>query len=374
MHLTKLTAALAALLVGTAAAAEPVAVEYLAARQAFKAVKATDVLDFQLYEDENCSVEIGTYPLFGGDEYANFFVDRHHRVSGAERRTKAVRIRAVIDAPVMGHAPYLRVTGPGITPVGDECQLQAGSPVAGSGPSGPMGPQGELGLAGVDGATGPEGPQGPAGADGATGPQGPAGADGATGPEGPQGADGATGPQGPAGADGATGPEGPQGPAGADGATGPEGPQGFAGADGATGPEGPQGPAGADGATGPEGPQGLAGADGATGPEGPQGLAGADGATGPQGPQGDPGTAGLAVEGEVSVSSISGIVSNSLAAGSTAAERICFLTGVDVLEIDTPDEHGACNVVFDGVTGWRIDATAGFGNAETTCKARCLSW
>jgi hypothetical protein len=350
MHLTKLTAALAALLVGTAAAAEPVAVEYLAERKPFKAFKATDVLDFQLYEDESCSVEIGTYPLFGGDEYANFFVDRHQRVNGAVRRTKAVRIRAVIDAPVMGHAPYLRVTGPGITPVGDECQLQAGSPVAGSGPSGPMGPQGELGLAGVDGATGPAGP---AGADGATGPQGPAGADGATGPEGPQGL---------AGIDGATGP---QGPAGADGAPGPEGPQGLAGIDGATGP---QGPAGADGATGPEGPQGLAGIDGATGPQGP---AGADGAPGPQG---DPGTAGLAVEGETSQVSISGTVSASLAGGSTSAERICFLTGVDVLEIDTPDEHGACNVVFDGGTGWRLDATAGFGNAETTCKARCLSW
>ena len=311
MHLTKLTAMLAALLVGTAAAAEPVVVEYFVDRKALKAFTATDVLAFELYEDDSCSVAIGTYPLFGGDEYANFFVDKRHRVLGAGRVAKAVRIHAVIDAPVMGQAPYLRVTGPGITPVGDECQLQAGGPVSGSGPSGPVGPMG---------------PQGPAGADGATGPAGADGAAGAAGPAGADGSDGAAGPAGPAGADGSEGAAGPAGPAGADGATGPQGP------------------------------------------------AGADGAVGPQGPQGDPGTAGMVVEAEVSQYSTSGTFSAPLAGGSTDAERICFLTGVDVVEIDALAENGACSVSFDGAMGWSLNATAGAGNAEVTCKARCLAW
>jgi hypothetical protein len=82
----------------------------------------------------------------------------------------------------------------------------------------------------------------------------------------------------------------------------------------------------------------------------------------------------MAVEAEASVFSNSGTVSTSLAGGSTDADRICVLTGVDVLEIDTLDEHGACSVTFDGGTGWSLEATAGFGNAEATCKARCLSW
>ena len=67
-------------------------------------------------------------------------------------------------------------------------------------------------------------------------------------------------------------------------------------------------------------------------------------------------------------------MSASLAGSSTAADRICFLTGMDVFEADTLDEHGSCHVTFDGGTGWRLDATAGFGNSETTCKARCLTW
>jgi hypothetical protein len=161
------------------------------------------------------------------------------------------------------------------------------------------------------------------------------------------------------------------------------GPQGLAGADGAPGAEGPMGPqglAGADGTPGAEGamgPQGPAGADGATGAEGamgPQGPAGADGAVGPQGPQGDPGTAGMVVEAEVSQYSTSGTFSAPLAGGSTDAERICFLTGVDVVEIDALAENGACSVSFDGAMGWSLNATAGAGNAEVTCKARCLAW
>src|SRR5262245_58175907 len=338
MPMRKLAVALATLTVAAAAAAEPVTVEYVVQKKAFRDFESSDVLVFELYEDESCSEALGAYPLFGGDEDVRFFVDKHQRVAGAKLRAAGVRIRAVIDGPVLAHAPYLRVSGPGVVALGEACQLQAGTPVAGSGPSGPAGPMGPAGSAGA------------AGADGAMGAQGPAGA---------------PGPQGPAGADGETGQAGPMGPAGADGATGPQGP---AGVDGEMGPVGPTGPAGADGAPGLQGP---AGTDGAMGPQGP---AGADGAPGPQGEPGPAGTAGMSVEAEVSATSLSGTVSTALAGSSTDPERLCFLTGVDVLEIDSLDENGACRVIFDGASGWRLDVTTGAGNASTTCHARCLAW
>ncbi len=261
-----------------ASAAEPIQVEYFVDQKTFKkGVNATSVLEFELYSDEACTAPIGEYPIFATDPYAHFFVDKKQRIRGGPKLRKAVRIRAVIDAPTTLEAPYLRVTGPGIQPIGEECQLQSGDPIAAVGPQGDTGPQG------------PQGESGPAGADGAPGPEGPAGADGAAGPQGPQGepgvagADGAPGPQGPAGADGAAGPQGAQGEPGVAGADGAPGPQGPAGADGAPGP------AGADGATGPMGPQGDAGPAGADGAPGPQGEVGP---AGPQGPAGADGTSG----------------------------------------------------------------------------------
>jgi hypothetical protein len=250
----------AALGLGGASAAEPIQVEYFVAQKAFKkSVTSTSVLDFRLYEDADCTVEIGDYPIFAMDPYAHFFVDKKQKLRGAPRKAKAVRIRAVIDAPTTVAAPYLRVTGTGIVPIGEECQLQGGSPIAA------IGPQGATGATGADGAAGPQGEQGPvgsAGADGAVGPQGelglmgPAGADGAAGPQGAQGEQGLAGP---AGTDGAAGPQGPQGE------QGPAGPAGTDGAAGSQGEQGVAGPAGADGAVGPLGPVGPAGADGTSG-------------------------------------------------------------------------------------------------------------
>ncbi|MGH7287571.1 MAG: hypothetical protein ACREI8_06080, partial [Myxococcota bacterium] len=208
-----------------ASAAEPIQVEYFVDQKTFKkGVTATSVLEFELYADEDCTIQIGHYPIFATDPYAHFFIDKKQRIRRGPKQRKAVRIRAVIDAPTTLEAPYLRVSGPGIQPIGEECQLQSGDPIAAVGPQGDSGPQG------------PQGEAGPAGADGAAGPQGPAGVDGAEGPMGPAGADGAEGAEGADGAEGPMGPQGPQGPAGADGAPG------LAGADGATGPMGPQGP------------------------------------------------------------------------------------------------------------------------------------
>jgi hypothetical protein len=305
-----------------AAAAEPINVEYFVAQKAFKkGVTAASVLDFRLYQDADCTVEIASHPLFAGDPYAHFFIDKKQKLRGAKRLPKAIRIRAVIDAPTTLEAPYLRVSGPGIVPVGEECQLQSGDPIAAvgptgdtgpmgpqgeAGPMGPQGPQGEVGAPGPQGEAGPQGAQGDAGPQGPQGEQGPAGPQGEVGPQGPAGADGAVGPQGPEGPQGPQGEQGPagpqgeagpQGPAGADGAVGPQGPQGEQGPAGPQGEVGPQGPAGADGAVGPQGPEGPQGPQGEQGPAGPQGP---EGPMGPQGPAGADGTSGSLLGGNYS--------------------------------------------------------------------------
>ncbi len=316
------------------AASEPIAVEYFAGRSTFKkGTLGTDVLRFELFSDSSCTTLLDSENLLVTDTFVHYYVDKQQRVRGGPKPPKAIRIQAVIDGPTTSTAPYLRVTGPGITAIGGPCQLQASGPVAGGpqgpqgdpgpmgpqggpGPQGTQGPSGADGTSGPSGATGPPGPQGNPGTDGAPGPAGPPGPTGPDGAAGPAGPAGPTGAQGPTGADGAAGPAGPtgsQGPAGADGAAGSAGPtgaQGPTGADGVAGPAGPtgsQGPTGADGAAGSAGPTGAhgptgadgvagpagpTGADGAAGPAGPTGPAGADGATGPTGPQGASGTSG----------------------------------------------------------------------------------
>src|SRR5262249_55526564 len=66
---------------GAGAPAEPVQVEYFVAQKAFKAgVKGTDVLDFGLYADDQCTAEIGHYAIFANDGYAHFYVDKQQRI------------------------------------------------------------------------------------------------------------------------------------------------------------------------------------------------------------------------------------------------------------------------------------------------------
>src|SRR5262245_43511305 len=230
LSMLRVLAAAGALLVGGAAAAEPISIEYFVQQKPFRKATVTDQLSFELFSDDQCTTSIAAVPLFVGDTMIHYYVDRTQRVKGGAKQLRATRIRAVIDGPTTATAPYLKVTGLNVVPVGDACQLQAGSPVSGSGPTGPEGAAGLQGPAGADGATGP---QGPAGADGATGPAGPTG---------PAGADGATGPQGPAGAGGAAGPAGPAGPAGGDGGQGPAGAPGGAGRAGPAGPARPRRP------------------------------------------------------------------------------------------------------------------------------------
>lgn len=273
-----LALALLGALAAGAAAAEPVAVEYFAIRKDFKkGTTGTDLLLFELFSDSTCTTLIDSETLFANDALISVYVDKQQRIKGGAKPPKAVRIQAIIDGPTTSTAPYLRVSGPGIQPVDDECQLQASGPVAALGPQGDPGPQGPAGADGADGAQGPQGDPGPQGLQGDPGPQGPAGADGVDGAQGPQGDPGPQGLQGDPGPQGVQGDPGPQGPAGADGADGAQGPQGN---------PGPQGPAGPDGADGAQGPQGDPGPQGAQGDPGPQGLQGDPGPAGPTGPSG----------------------------------------------------------------------------------------
>ena len=82
-----------ALLVGGAAAAEPIHVEYLIDQKAFKTGSiATNALNFELFSDAQCTTLIGSAQLFAGDSAAQFFVDKRQRIKDAPKKPKAVRI------------------------------------------------------------------------------------------------------------------------------------------------------------------------------------------------------------------------------------------------------------------------------------------
>src|SRR5512144_2736755 len=141
-----LSLALAGVLVAASAAAEPIAVEYFALRSAFKkGTTSTDVLQFDLYSDSSCTTLIDSESLFASDALISVYIDKQQKIKGGAPLPKAVRIQGVIDGPTTSTAPYLRVTGPGIQPVGGECQLQASGPVAALGPQGPQGDPGPTG-------------------------------------------------------------------------------------------------------------------------------------------------------------------------------------------------------------------------------------
>ena len=69
------------LLLGGAAAAEPIQVQYLADQKAFKkGATATDALNFDLYSDDQCTTSIGSAQHFVGDSTIEYFdVDGHRQ-------------------------------------------------------------------------------------------------------------------------------------------------------------------------------------------------------------------------------------------------------------------------------------------------------
>ena len=188
-------AAIALAVAGSVASADPVAIDYLVVKKDFKkSTVATSPLLFELFEDSSCVVPLGSQTLLANDPLVHFYADKPQKVKQGAKQVTSIRIHATIDSALPTEAPYLRVTGPGVTPRDTVCQLQASAPVT---VTGPQGPQGDPGI---------QGPQGDPGA------QGPQGAQGNTGPQGAQGDPGPQGPQGAAGPQGVAGPAGPAGP------------------------------------------------------------------------------------------------------------------------------------------------------------------
>src|SRR5262245_18663149 len=158
-----------------AASADPVAVDYRIVKKFFKRdTLATVPLLFELFEDPNCTIPIGSDTLLPTDPEVSFYSDKRERVKKGPSQKTAVLLHAIIDVtPAPEAASYLRVTGAGITTgfgtkdeVAVVCQIQP-----------------ESGPVGAQGATGPQGDPGPQGATGAQGPQGDPGATGAQGPQ-----------------------------------------------------------------------------------------------------------------------------------------------------------------------------------------------
>jgi len=103
-HLSRI-ALIAALLTASAASADPILVEYLIDQKPFKIATPTDTLMFELFEDESCTTQIGSFPVFVNDPYVHFFVDKRQKIKGAAKLPKAVRIHASIDAVTTASAP-----------------------------------------------------------------------------------------------------------------------------------------------------------------------------------------------------------------------------------------------------------------------------
>ncbi len=219
------------------------------------AVAGTE-LTFELHTDSTCTNAVHT-EIVAVEDVDLIEQIELVKVKGSPKPSKVARLNHLLIGAPLEATPFLKVTGTGILPVGEECQAQR--------PPGPITPTtfyacvaAQTGLLynqriGTPpqcrqgdkvtswNQTGPQGPQGPAGPKGDLGPQGPQGVQGPIGPQGPQG------PQGPIGLTGATGPQGLQGPIGPAGPQGPQGLQGLAGPKGDPGPQGVAGPAGISG-------------------------------------------------------------------------------------------------------------------------------
>lgn len=179
-----------------------------------KGLRFGDPTLFELFLGSQCSTGQLVHSEILGAGTPGVSVEQVKPLAAKGQKPKPVaRLRATLAAPLPMVPVFLKVSGNGIEPAGEECQQQlasAGIP----GPVGPIGPQG---------IQGPPGPQGSQGLPGAQGPQGAAGPEGAkgdsctavagSGSASIQCEDGtsATVFDGTDGTDGAPGPEGPPG-------------------------------------------------------------------------------------------------------------------------------------------------------------------
>ena len=159
--------------------------------------------------------------------------------------------------------------------------------------------------------------------------------------------------------------------------TGPHGPRGFPGPPGPQGEMGPQGPRGFPG---PPGPQGETGSQGPRGFQGPIGSPGPPGETGPQGPSVEQGPPGECECGP-SLWSPMTYETNTYQAPVQMGEwewNICFLSKVQVEDVERRDEQAGCKVYMMDDGYWYLRAIPLESEQDTNesayCEATCFAF
>jgi len=142
-----LGAAMAAtsMLLLSAPSAADTPVEYRVDQKTFKkgATSATQ-LTFTTYSDAGCSAETSETVLSANDTTVRYELPKNLKLKGGTKLAKAAKIQTVLAAMPPGPI-YLEVTGEGVTPLGEPCQVQ-GTGGGGAGPPGPVGPTGPPGT------------------------------------------------------------------------------------------------------------------------------------------------------------------------------------------------------------------------------------
>ena len=113
---------------GSAAAAEPTAMQYFARFKDFKKARSTDILLFEVFSDASCTALIASESLFAADALVQYYKDKALGVKKGPKPPRAVRVHAILDIPLTSTAPYLRVTGPGIVPCSRSRSIDFTSP------------------------------------------------------------------------------------------------------------------------------------------------------------------------------------------------------------------------------------------------------
>jgi hypothetical protein len=119
-----LLVAIAIMASSVAAFADPLVANYLVQRKALqKGSVPTSMLTFEVYSDATCTTLVDSQQVAA----SAVFIEQVKglRLRGGPAPAKALRLSAALD--VDAGAPFLRVTGPGVMPVGAACQLQGAS-------------------------------------------------------------------------------------------------------------------------------------------------------------------------------------------------------------------------------------------------------
>jgi hypothetical protein len=119
-----LVVAVAVMASSVAASADPLAANYMVQRKALqKGALPTSMLTFEVYSDAACTALVDSQQVAASAVLIEQV--KGLRLRGGAAPAKALRLTASLD--VDAGAPFLKVTGPGVTPVGATCQLQGAS-------------------------------------------------------------------------------------------------------------------------------------------------------------------------------------------------------------------------------------------------------